>query len=139
MLLVKFNLALSLHAANDKKRSRIMPINDNNSLEALAEALKYFYEKTGTRPTFEYIIFKDFNDKIEDARELADFCKHVPCKVNVIEYNSIEGGEFQKAEDRNIKEFCNYLEIDEDHFLKHTDGCRFYRLPLKHLARHKYS
>jgi len=106
----KFNLALSLHAANDEKRSRIMPINETNSLEKLAEALQYFYEKTGTRPTFEYIILKDFNDKIEDARELAGFCKNVPCKVNVIEYNSIEDGEFQKAEDKNIKEFCDYLE-----------------------------
>ncbi len=107
---VKFNLALSLHAANDEKRSQIMPINDTNSLEVLAEALQYFYEKTGTRPTFEYIILKDFNDKAEDARELAEFCKVVPCKVNVIEYNAIEGGEFQKADDKNIREFCNYLE-----------------------------
>ena len=87
----KFNLALSLHAANDEKRSHIMPINDSNTLENLAEALKYFYAKTGTRPTFEYIIFKDFNDTLTDAAELADFCKNVPCKVNVIEYNPIEG------------------------------------------------
>src|SRR5688572_18763096 len=65
---VKFNLALSLHAANDEKRSKIMPINESNSLEALAEALNYFYEKTGTRVTFEYIIFKDFNDTIQDAQ-----------------------------------------------------------------------
>jgi 23S rRNA (adenine2503-C2)-methyltransferase len=71
---VKFNLALSLHAANDKKRSEIIPINDQNSLETLAEALVYFHEKTGTRVTYEYIIFKGFNDEIEDARELAEFC-----------------------------------------------------------------
>src|SRR5690606_34479089 len=54
---VKFNLALSLHAATDEQRSKIMPINQSNSLEALGEALQYFYEKTGTRITFEYIIF----------------------------------------------------------------------------------
>lgn len=107
---VKFNLALSLHAANDEKRSQIMPINDSNSLKALAEALKYFYEKTGIRPTFEYIIFKNFNDRIEDARELAEFCKNVPCKVNVIEYNAIEGGEFQKADDDKTNVFCKFLE-----------------------------
>ena len=71
---VKFNLALSLHAANDEKRNQIMPINEQNNLEVLAEALKYFYEKTGTRVTYEYIIFKDFNDELEDARELAAFC-----------------------------------------------------------------
>ena len=53
---VKFNLALSLHAANDKKRSHIMDINDSNNLEALREALIYFHDKTGTRVTFEYII-----------------------------------------------------------------------------------
>ena len=55
---VKFNLALSLHAANDKKRDYIMPINEQNSLEALKEAIVYFYEKTQTRITYEYIIFK---------------------------------------------------------------------------------
>jgi 23S rRNA (adenine2503-C2)-methyltransferase len=84
---VKFNLALSLHAANDKKRSEIMAINDSNNLESLAEALRYFHEKTGSRVTFEYIIFRDFNDGIEDAQELAIFCKNVPCKINIIEYN----------------------------------------------------
>ncbi|MBT5147929.1 MAG: 23S rRNA (adenine(2503)-C(2))-methyltransferase RlmN, partial [Flavobacteriales bacterium] len=62
---VKFNLALSLHAANDKKRSEIMAINDSNNLDSLAEALIYFHEKTGSRVTFEYIIFRDFNDCIE--------------------------------------------------------------------------
>ena len=73
---VKFNLALSLHAANDKKRDYIMPINEQNSLEALKEAIVYFYEKTQTRITYEYIIFKDFNDEISDAQELASFRKN---------------------------------------------------------------
>jgi len=108
--LVKFNLALSLHAANDEKRSKIMPINEQNSLSALASALKYFYEKTGTRVTYEYIIFNDFNDTLTDARELAEFCKHVPCKVNVIEYNPIEGGEFQQTSEPKLKAFIDYLE-----------------------------
>src|SRR5574343_456096 len=80
---VKFNLALSLHAANDEKRNKIMPINETNSLENLAEALNYFYEKTGTRVTFEYIVFKDFNDSIKDVQELADYCKRVKSKVNI--------------------------------------------------------
>src|SRR3954462_11220244 len=82
---VKFNLALSLHAADDEKRNRIMPINESNSLDALAEALKYFYEKTETRVTYEYSAFKYFNDGLEDAVALAKFCKHIPCKVNIIE------------------------------------------------------
>ena len=107
---VRFNLALSLHAANDAKRNRIMAINESNNLEALAEALQYFYEKTGTRVTFEYIIFRDFNDQLEDARELAAFCACVPCKVNVIEYNPIDGGEFQQADPERVDAFVALLE-----------------------------
>ena len=107
---VKFNLALSLHAANDEKRNRIMPINESNSLEALAEALRYFYRKTESRVTFEYIVFNGFNDEIQDARELAAFCKNVPVKVNLIEYNPIEGGEFSNAKEDKIEAFKNFLE-----------------------------
>ena len=107
---VKFNLALSLHAANDEKRNKIMPINETNTLEVLAEALKYFYEKTKTRVTYEYIVFKDFNDTLNDAMELADFCKHIPCKLNIIEYNPIENGEFQQTTEERLDAFVNYLE-----------------------------
>lgn len=107
---VKFNLALSLHAANDQKRDQIMAINETNNLEALADALKYFYGKTGTRVTYEYIIFKDFNDEIADARELAAFCKHVPCKVNIIEYNPIDEGEFKQADTEKVDAFAAFLE-----------------------------
>lgn len=107
---VKFNLALSLHAANDAKRSHIMDINDSNNLESLREALVYFHEKTGSRVTFEYIIFKDFNDNLEDAQELAEFAKCVPCKVNIIEYNPIDDGEFQQADPQKVDAFANYLE-----------------------------
>jgi 23S rRNA (adenine2503-C2)-methyltransferase len=107
---VKFNLALSLHAANDIKRNKIMEINESNNLEELSDALQYFHEKTCSRVTFEYIIFKDFNDSIEDARELAHFAKCVPCKINIIEYNPIENGEFQQAEARKVEEFAQFLE-----------------------------
>lgn len=108
---VKFNLALSLHAANDAKRDRIMPINEHNSLEALKEALIYFYRKTDSRVTFEYIVFNGFNDEIEDARELAEFCKAVPCKVNLIEYNPIDGGEFTNAREDKLEAFRSFLEM----------------------------
>jgi 23S rRNA (adenine2503-C2)-methyltransferase len=107
---VKFNLALSLHAANDKKRSHIMEINDSNNLAELADALRYFHQKTDSRVTFEYIIFKDFNDKIEDAQELADFAKCVPCKINIIEYNPIDDSEFQQADKNKVDAFAAYIE-----------------------------
>lgn len=107
---VKFNLALSLHAANDKKRDYIMPINEQNSLEALKESLLYFYDKTGTRVTFEYIVFDEFNDGIQDAKELAEFCKNLPCKINIIEYNPIDDGEFQQTTPEKLDAFTQYLE-----------------------------
>jgi 23S rRNA (adenine2503-C2)-methyltransferase len=107
---VKFNLALSLHAANDKKRSHIMEINDSNNLAELSDALRYFHQKTDSRVTFEYIIFKNFNDQIEDAQELAEFAKCVPCKINIIEYNPIDDSEFQQADRANVDNFAAYLE-----------------------------
>jgi 23S rRNA (adenine2503-C2)-methyltransferase len=107
---VKFNLALSLHAANDEKRNKIMPINEQNSLEVLADALNYFYDKTGTRVTFEFIVFKDFNDSIKDAAELYEFWQEVPAKVNIIEYNPIDGGEFFQTLPERLDKFKAYLE-----------------------------
>jgi 23S rRNA (adenine2503-C2)-methyltransferase len=107
---VKFNLALSLHAANDEKRNRIMPINESNSLEILGEALAYYYSKTKNMVTFEYIVFKDLNDTLVDAEELYQFSKYVPAKVNLIEYNSIDGGEFQNTSGNKLHRFKDYLE-----------------------------
>ena len=107
---VKFNLAVSLHAANDEKRNKIMPINETNSLSNLEEALNYFYEKTGSRVTFEYIVFKDFNDGIQDARELADFCKKTTAKVNIIEYNPIDDSEFKQTLPERLEAFTKHLE-----------------------------
>lgn len=107
---VKFNLALSLHAANDVKRNLIMPINESNNLKAVGEALQYFHKKTRKRVTFEYIAFKDFNESLQDAKELLQFCKKVPSKVNVIEYNPTGDGQFEKADSGKIDAFCHYLE-----------------------------
>jgi 23S rRNA (adenine2503-C2)-methyltransferase len=107
---LRVNLALSLHAANDEKRNQIMPINETNTLANLAEALNYFTDKTGLRPTFEYIVFKDFNDSIEDAKELVNYCRKVKAKVNIIEYNPIDGGEFQQTTKERLKAFTNYLD-----------------------------
>lgn len=107
---VKFNLALSLHAANDKKRNEIMPINEQNTLEVLAEALKYYYAKTRNAVTYEYIVFDNFNDELSDAAELVEFCKHIPCKVNLIEYNPIVFADFENAQGDKIDQFAEYLQ-----------------------------
>lgn len=106
----RFNLALSLHAANDEKRNQIMPINESNNLEVLGEALAYWYEKTGSRVTFEYIVFNHFNDEIEDARELWQFSKKLPCKINLIEYNPISNADFLNADGDKIEKFKTFLE-----------------------------
>ena len=86
---VKFNLAVSLHAANDRKRNEIMPINETNNLSTLIDSLNYYYKATRNPITFEYILFAHFNDSIEDADELIRICRKVPCKENIIEYNPI--------------------------------------------------
>lgn len=107
---VKFNLALSLHAANDAKRNKIMAINESNSLEVLADALTYFYQKTKGEITFEYCVFKNFNDSLQDAAELAQFCRNIPCKINLIEYNPIEGGTYTNTDFSTLEAFKNFLE-----------------------------
>ncbi|ODS82877.1 MAG: 23S rRNA (adenine(2503)-C(2))-methyltransferase [Cytophagaceae bacterium SCN 52-12] len=107
---VRFRLALSLHAANDEKRSTIMPINETNTLESLAEALNYFYAKTGNRITLEYIIFDNFNDSLTDAAELLEFTRKVPARVNIIEYNPIREADFLNAKEDRISNFARFLE-----------------------------
>ncbi len=108
---VKFKLALSLHAGNDVKRSAIMPINDTNNLQSLIEALNYFYRKTRNEITFEYILFRDFNDSEKDAAELVKIYRQVPADlVNVIEYNPIEQADFEKPEEEVTMRFMKYLE-----------------------------
>ena len=109
---VKFEFALSLHTANQAKRSEIMSINESNTLEDLAEALRYFYEKTGTRVTYEYCIFKDFNDGLEDAKELVEFSRIIPSKVNIIEYNPVEESPFENTTRKRMDAFIQYLEAN---------------------------
>lgn len=106
---VKANLALSLHAPTDVKRNEIMPINEANSLAALKEALQYYHEKTGRKVTYEYIVFENFNDGLDDAAELLKISKWLPCKVNLIEYNPIENASYQNAEDDKIMAFHKFL------------------------------
>ena len=99
---VKFNLAVSLHSAINNIRSSIMPINDSAPIEELAESLVYWYRLTRRKITFEYVIWKEINDKIEDVEALVKLCKQVPSKVNLIEYNFIGDKRFKRAENESI-------------------------------------
>jgi 23S rRNA (adenine2503-C2)-methyltransferase len=107
---VKFNLAVSLHAATNDLRSSIMPINDTNSLEELGEAVKYWYQKTKRKVTYEYVVWKGINDKLEHAEALLKFALLVPSKVNLIEYNPIDDGEFQQASEQSLNMYMDLLE-----------------------------
>jgi 23S rRNA (adenine2503-C2)-methyltransferase len=107
---VKFKLALSLHAANDQKRHEIMPINDSNNIKSLVEALNHFYKQTKNEITFEYILFKDFNDSLKDADELIKLYRQVPVDlINLIEYNPIDAAKFEKPDVKKVESFMAYL------------------------------
>lgn len=106
----RFNLALSLHAANDEKRSAIMPINESNNLEMLAEAMNYWYAKTKTRPTLEYAVMEGVNDHTEEMEELAAFAKKFPSKINLIEYNPISLADYKPTGKSKLERFAEGLE-----------------------------
>lgn len=107
---VRFNLAVSLHSAINETRSRLMPINDSNPVEELGEALKYWYEKTKRKVTYEYVIWDGINDDERHARALAKFCKIIPSKVNLIQYNPIDEGEFRQASQEAVDMYVRVLE-----------------------------
>lgn len=107
---VKFKLALSLHAANDAKRHEIMPINDTNNIKSLVDALNHFYKQTENEITFEYILFKNFNDSPQDADELIKLYRQVPADlINIIEYNPIALARFEKPDEEKVDAFMEYL------------------------------
>jgi 23S rRNA (adenine2503-C2)-methyltransferase len=107
---VKFNLAVSLHSAIDEVRTTIMPFNETFPLEDLKEALKYWYAKTNRQISYEYVVWKGINDSQKDIDAFVKFCKYVPCKVNIIEYNPIDDGEFQQASSEAIQQYIYHLE-----------------------------
>ena len=110
---VRFKLALSLHAATDAKRNEIMPINETNNLAALIEALNYFYKATGNEITFEYILFKNFNDSQKDADDLIKIYRQVPADlINIIEYNPIDNARYEKPDPEKVDEFMEYLKAN---------------------------
>ena len=110
---VKFNLAVSLHSAIDEVRSEIMPFSKAFPLSELKESLEYWYAKTNSRVTYEYVVWKGINDSKEAIAALVKFCKYVPCKVNLIEYNPIDDGDFQQANDQAISDYISILEMND--------------------------
>jgi len=107
---VKVHFALSLHAATNEKRDQIIPLNKKHPLQDLTESLKYYHEKTGKRFTIEYILFRNFNDGLDDAKSLALFCKSFPVKINLIEYNPVENSGFAQSDPEKTRAFKDFLE-----------------------------
>ncbi len=108
----RFHLAVSLHAPTNETRSRIMPVNtsEKTSLPALKEAIQYYTEKTGRQVSYEYCMFKDLNDSVEDARRLAAITRWAPSKVNLIMYNPVEGiGGFERTPENQLDRFIQTL------------------------------
>lgn len=107
---VRFNLAVSLHSAIDEVRTSIMPFNEYFPLTDLQEALQYWYSKTKNTITYEYVVWEGINDTKKDVEALIQFCKFAPSKVNLIEYNPIDDGEFQQANNEAINMYIEMLE-----------------------------
>lgn len=118
---VRFNLALSLHAANDEKRNTIMAINETNNIAALTEALNYFYEQTKNDITLEYVLLKGVNDGLEDADELVKVYRKIPTHlINVIEFNPVSEIPYLKSDEDTTQAFT-------DHLAKHRVNVRVRR------------
>lgn len=107
---LKVKLALSLHSAIEEKRNQLMPFSVKFPLTSIMESLSYWYQKTKSRITLEYIIWKGINDGNEDIKALIKFCKSIPSKVNLIQYNSIEGGKYSQANSNIIQNYVTALE-----------------------------
>lgn len=107
---LQITLALSLHAATDEKRRRLMPIAERYSLDELMRACTYYFEKTGRRITFEYSLVGGVNDSREDAEELAALVKPLNCHINLIPVNPVRERKFAPPDHRAVVNFKNKLE-----------------------------
>lgn len=106
---LQINLAISLHAPNNKLRNEIMPINKAYSLDELIPAIKVYLEKTNRRVTFEYILLKDINDSIECAEELSKLVRNINCYINLIPYNETNNLDFKRSNTIQIMRFYDIL------------------------------
>lgn len=103
------NLAVSLHAADDKKRDTIMPINESLNLNKLEEAVKYYFMKVEKPLTYEYLLFDEFNDTPQDAKNLVTIARWVPSKVNIIMYNNVAGVALKRVREERLNRFMKIL------------------------------
>lgn len=109
-LRLQLTLAISLHAPNNDKRKKIMPIANRYSMNELLEACRYYVEKTNRRITFEYALIKDINDSIEDAKELSKRLEGLLCHVNLIPVNPVSERNFERPDRKRIENFRDILE-----------------------------
>ncbi len=105
----KTRLALSLHAATQEKRARVMPVAQTFSLDKLMEAVRYYALTTGQRVTFEYILFNGFNDTLDDVKALSNLVRGIPCKINILAYNEVPGLDFRRPSDDRVDWFGRQL------------------------------
>ncbi len=110
---VKFKLAVSLHSAIEETRNQIMPFTKSFPLTDLRNSLEYWYSKTKSKITYEYVVWKGINDDTDAINALVRFCKYVPCKVNLIEYNPIDDGIFQQADTSVLERYIKALETND--------------------------
>lgn len=105
----QFKLAVSLNAADDKTRSRLMPVNRKYGLDVLGEAIQYYVKKTHKRVTFEYVLVHGINDRPEDAQKLMRMLKYVPCKINLIPFNSCPNRDYAAPSVEQVEAFAQVL------------------------------
>ncbi len=106
---LKARLAVSLNAATQAKRLQIMPVTKGFPLHDLMDAIRYYTGKTGTRVTFEYILMEDFNDTLDDVLALARIIEGIPCKINLLAYNPVEGLDYRRPNDDKVDWFARQL------------------------------
>lgn len=106
---LQINLAISLHAPNNKIRNKIMKINQAYPLEELIPAVKDYIESAGRRVTYEYIMLKDVNDSLEQADELSHLIAPTFAYVNLIPYNEVVENGYRRADDKKVKAFMDRL------------------------------
>ncbi len=106
----RYHLAVSLHAPNDTLRNRLVPVNAKTGLREILAAADHYFEVSGRRLTFEYVLLADVNDRPHDARELGHLLRGRPALLNVIPYNPVAGLPYTTPSRRAISEFKRILE-----------------------------